>query len=173
MLKPVLSSPHRLSTSEGIRTGNATYFCLKNVMWIIIYIYIHMYIYMSVQKVSSHVVWKIETFIEENTRNIAHRTVTPQPLSQQAPWGLTQLSQSPSAALLYFPAPRRWSEIHSLSKGILVLEKASSFKAPNQSCRGAESPGCFDVLQKKKTPHETWCRSGHTVAMKPLITRCP
>ena len=32
----------------------------------------------SVQKGSSHVLWKMETFIEEDTRNIVHRTMTPQ-----------------------------------------------------------------------------------------------
>ena len=32
----------------------------------------------SVQRVPSHVIWKIETFIEEDTRHIALRTVTPQ-----------------------------------------------------------------------------------------------
>ena len=31
----------------------------------------------SVQKVSSHVAWKIEEFIEEDTRNTVHRTMTP------------------------------------------------------------------------------------------------
>ena len=31
----------------------------------------------SVQKVSSHVLWKIETFMEEDTRNIVYRTMTP------------------------------------------------------------------------------------------------
>ena len=33
---------------------------------------------MSVQKVSSHVIWKIETFIKEDMRNIVHRTMMPQ-----------------------------------------------------------------------------------------------
>ena len=38
------------------------------------YIYTHIYIYRSVQKVSSHVIWKIETFIEEDTRFKKHCT---------------------------------------------------------------------------------------------------
>ena len=29
----------------------------------------------SVQKVSSHIIWKLETFIEEGTRNTVHRTM--------------------------------------------------------------------------------------------------
>ena len=46
--------------------------------------------------------------------------------STLAPWDLTQFSQSPSAAPLYFPESHQWSEISSLSKEILVLGKARS-----------------------------------------------
>ena len=56
--------------------------------------------------------------------------------------------QSPSAAPLYSPEPRQWSEISSLSKMILVLGKVKSHRAPNMACRGAESLGSFDVLPK-------------------------
>ena len=73
----------------------------------------------------------------------------PQSPSKWAPWHLTQFSQSPSAALLYFPEPYWWSEISSLSKVILVLGKARSFRVPNLGYRGTESPGWFDVSQKK------------------------
>ena len=102
-----------------------------------------------VQKVPSHVIWKIETFIEkiQHTRNII--------LGQ---WCLTvpfkvdtldlQFSQSPSAAPSYFPESHPWSEISSLSKVILVFGKARSHRAPNLACRGAESPGWFDVSPK-------------------------
>ena len=38
----------------------------------------------------------------QDTRNIVHRTMTPQSLSKQALWDPTQFSQSPSAAPLYF-----------------------------------------------------------------------
>ena len=54
------------------------------------------------------------TFIED-TRNTAHRTVMPQPPSEQAPQDLTQLSQSTSAASC-FPESRQSSEISSLSR---------------------------------------------------------
>ena len=37
----------------------------------------------SVQKVSSHVLSKIETFIEEDTRNIVHRTMVHTPLESR------------------------------------------------------------------------------------------
>ena len=57
-------------------------------------------------------------------------------------------SQSPSAALLYFPKSHWQSEISSLSKVILVLGKARSHRAPSLGCRGAESPGWFGVSLK-------------------------
>ena len=65
----------------------------------------------------------------------------PKSPSQEAPWELTQFSQLPSAAPLYFPESHQWSEISSLSKVILVLGKARSHRAPNLGCKGAESPG--------------------------------
>ena len=89
---------------------------------------------------SSHVIWEIETFIED-TRNTVHRTMTPQSPSKEAPWDLTLFSQLPSAALLYFPESQRRSEISSLSKVILVLGKARSLRVPNLGYSGSESPG--------------------------------
>ena len=65
----------------------------------------------------------------------------PQSPSNQAFWDLTQFSQLPSVALLYFPELHRWSKISSLSKVILVLGKARCHKVPNLGCRGAETPG--------------------------------
>ena len=38
----------------------------------------------------------------QDMRKIVHRTMTPQSPSKEAPWDLTELPQSPSAALLYF-----------------------------------------------------------------------
>ena len=102
----------------------------------------------SVQKVSIHVLWKIETFIEEDTRNIVLRTMTPQSPSKWAPWNLRQFSQSPSTVLSYFPESHWKYEISSLSKVILVLGKARSRRALNPGCSGAESPGWFDVSPK-------------------------
>ena len=94
----------------------------------------------------SYYLWKIETFIEEDTRNTVVRTMTPQSPAKKALWDLPQFSQSPSAALSYFPESHGWSEISSLS--ILVLGKARSHRVPNLGCSGADSPGWFDVLPK-------------------------
>ena len=67
----------------------------------------------------------------------------PQFPSKQAPWHLTEFSQSPSAAPSYFPESHQWSEISSLSKVILGLGGNR-----NLGLRGAVSPGCFDVSPK-------------------------
>ena len=97
---------------------------------------------------------------KQDIRNIVHRVTTPQSLSKQAPWDLTQFSQSPSAALSYFPESHLWSEISSLSKAILVLGKTRSNRVKNLGFSGAESPGWFDVLQKKLfTNHDAWVRA--------------
>ena len=60
----------------------------------------------------------------------------------------------------YFPKSHQWPEISSLSKGILVLGKARSCRAPNLGCRGGESPGWFDVSSKNSAwdvMHEQAC----------------
>ena len=110
-------------------------------------------------EVSCYVIWKTETFIEEDIRNIVHRTMMPQSPSKWAPWDLTQVSQSSSAAPLYFPESHWWSEISSLPKVILVLGKARSHRAPNLGCKGTESCGWFDVSQKtaRDMMHEQVC----------------
>ena len=84
----------------------------------------------------------------------------PQSPSKLAPWDLTQLSQSPSAAPSYFPDCHWWPEISFPSKVIAVLGKARSYRAPNLGCRGAESPGWFDILPKNSAQdimHEQVC----------------
>ena len=43
----------------------------------------------SAQEASIHVIEKIKTFIEEDTRNIVQRIMTLQSPSKQAPWDLT------------------------------------------------------------------------------------
>ena len=65
--------------------------------------------------------------------------MTPQSPSRQAPWDLTQFSQSPSATPLYFSESHQRSEISSLSKVILVWGKARSHRAPNLGCSGVLS----------------------------------
>ena len=65
-----------------------------------------------------------------------------------------------TAALSYFPEFHQWPEISSFSKVILVLGKSRGHRAPNMGCRGAESPGWFDVSPKNSAwdvMHEWVC----------------
>ena len=103
-----------------------------------------------VQKVSSLVIWKIETFTEEDRRYRKHCTQdndTSIPF-KAAPWDLTRFSHSPSPASSYFPECHQRSEISSLLEVILVLGKPRSHRAPNLGCRGTESPGWLHVSPK-------------------------
>ena len=126
-----------------------------------------------VQKVSSRVIWNKTHLLKkiQDTRNTVHRTMMPQLPSKQAPWDLTQFSQSPSAAPSYFPESQWWSETCSLSKVILVLGKARICRAPNLSRRGAESLG--DLMFCQKALHKTWCMGGGVVTMKLPVTSWP
>ena len=97
--------------------------------------------------------------------------MTPQSPSKQAPWDLTQLSQSPSAAPSYFPESHQQCEISSLSKVILVLGKAKNHKAPKiWAVVGLSHLG--DLMFCQKTLHKTWCMSKCIGMMKLPITSC-
>ena len=104
----------------------------------------------SVQKVCSHVTWKIEAFIEEDTKYKKHCTQdndasVPFKVGTLGPHRVLPIAIScPS----YFPEPHQRSEISSLSKVVLVLGKTRSCTVPNLCFRGAKSPGWFDVLPK-------------------------
>ena len=78
--------------------------------------------------------------------------IMPQSPSKQAPWHLTQFSQSPSTAPSYFPESHLGSEISSLSKVILVLGKARSCREPNMGCRGLNHLG--DLMFHKKSKNK-------------------
>ena len=106
----------------------------------------------SAQEVSSHVIWKIETFINEWIYKIQDILCIRQ--WRLGPLESRQLGTSHSSPS-HHQLPHHiflnlfWqSEIFSLSKVILILEKFRSCRVPNLGCRGAESPGWFDVLPK-------------------------
>ena len=100
--------------------------------------------------------------ILKDTRNTVHRTTMSQSPSKQAPWDLTQFSQLPSAAPSYFTESHQQCKISSLSKVILLWGKARSHRASNLCCRGAESPGRFDVSPKnsKQDMMHEWAHYG-------------
>ena len=101
----------------------------------------------SVQKASNYVIWKIETFTEEDTRYKKHCT---QDSDTLAPFKIDTLGPHTVLpvtirGMSYFPSSRQWSEISSFSKVTLVLGKVRSHRAPSVGCSRAESPGRFDV----------------------------
>ena len=112
----------------------------------ILYTHTHTHTHI-VQKVSNHVIWKIEAFIEEDTRNIVHRTMTLGPL-QSRHLGTSHSSPSCHQLPCNIFLSHQQSEISSLSKVILVLGKARNRRAPNLGCSRAESLEWFDVSPK-------------------------
>ena len=125
-----------------------------------------MYVYMRyAQKVSSHVLWKIERFwrrreIQETlyigqwhlsrfqSGHLGTSHSSPSVSSTVQNPLQNPLLESPLAALSYFSESYQWSEISSFLTLILVLGKPRSHRAPNLGFRGAESPGWFNVLPK-------------------------
>ena len=101
----------------------------------------------SIQKVSSHIMWKIEAFIEEDTRHTNTLYI--------GQWCLKLGTLGPHILLpitirgpVIFPESHWCFEISSLRKVVLVLGKARSCRAPNLGCRGSESPRWFEVSPK-------------------------
>ena len=86
--------------------------------------------------------------------------MTPQPPSKQAPWDLTQFSQSPSADPSYFPKSHWWAEISSLLKVTLVLGKARSHRAPNLGCRELSYLGDL-IFSPKKSAQDMMHEQAH------------
>ena len=116
----------------------------------------------SVQKVSSHVIRKIETISQEDTRYKKHCTKdndTSVPFRVGTLGPHTVLPISISCLIIFsWISSKFW--ICSLSKVILVLGKTRSHRAPNLGCSGAESPGWFDVSPKNSAwdvMHELAC----------------
>ena len=117
---------------------------------------------MPVQKVSSHVLWKIDTFIEEDTRYNKHCTVdkdtsVPFKVGTLGPHIVLPIAiNSPS----YFPESHQWSEISSLSKVILVLGKPEVTGRQIWTVRGLSHLGDLMFCKKKTTSHQMWCTNG-------------
>ena len=130
----------------------------------------------SVLEVPSHVIWKIETSIEDDTRCKKRCT---QDTDASVPFkvGTLGLHSSPSISStvqntlknpLLEPSavPSSLPEFHwrfeisSLSKVVLVLGKARNCRMPNLGCRGAESPGWFDISQKNSA-RDVMCERAH------------
>ena len=141
------------------------------ILYTIYYVLYYLHIYEVFQKVSIHVIWKIETFIEEDTRNIVHKTVTPQSPSKEAPWDLTQFSQSSQLPCHIF------LNLTDSLKSLLFQRWFSFWEKPevagHQVWAVVGLSHLHDLMFHKKTLHKMWCMSGHVVLMKLLITSFP
>ena len=113
-------------------------------------------IYWSVQKVSSHVLWKIEIFIEGDTRHKKHCTQDYDTLAsfKVGTLGLHTVLPVVIFCPSYFPESHQQSEMSSLSKVILVLGKSRSHRVQNLSCRCSWVTWCF--TKKLCRRHDAW-----------------
>ena len=115
-----------------------------------------------IQKVSSHVIWKIETFIEKDTTCKKHCT---QDNDTSVHFKVGTLG--PHTILpITISCPIRFSWISLMVwnlfplKVVLVWGKARSHRVQNLGCRDTEWPGWFDVLPKnyaQDVMHEQVC----------------
>ena len=123
----------------------------------------------SVQKVSSYVIRKSESLLKkiQETSYIGQWFLSP--LRNRPPWDLTQFSQSPSAALSYFPKSHWVSEISSPSKVILVLGRAKKSQGAKSGLYGGCYLGDFRFCQKLGSRCDGWA-GGCEVVMKLPIT---
>ena len=113
-----------------------------------------------IQKVCSHILWKIETFIEEDTRYKKH-CAQDNDISVFFKVGTlgahTVLPVAISYPAWYFPESYQWSEISSLSKVILVLGRAKSCRAPNLGCmEGWVTWVIWSFIKKLCTRYDAW-----------------
>ena len=126
-----------------------------------------------VQNVSSQVIWKIETFIEEDTRYNKHYTYDN---DTSVPFKVGTLG--PHAVLsIAISCPIIFSWIS------LMFWNLFSFKSDFSFGKRQKSPGTKSGLSlshwgdlmfhKKYTLHEMWCMCGCDVVMKLPITSCP
>ena len=130
---------------------------------------------MSVQKVSSHAIWKIETFIEQDTRYKKHCT---QNNDTTVPFKVGTLG--PHTALpIAISCPVIFSWISSTIRNLFPFKSDFSFwkshksRAPNLGCRGTESPGWFDALPKKFcTRYGAWVGMLWWSCQSPVVHSC-
>ena len=135
-----------------------------------------MYIQMSVQNLSSHVIWKIETLIEEDTRYKKHctqdsETSVPFKVGTLGPHRVLPVAIS---CPIVFSWISLWSEISSLPKVILVWGKARICRTPNLGLRrtGTEYTWVIWCFTKKLRTRRTWFMSGHVLVLQLPVTSC-
>ena len=106
----------------------------------------------SVQKVSSHVLWKIDAFIEKDTWYKKYCTE-----DNDAPVPFKVDTLGPHSVLTAISCPITFFCISSTVRNVFPFKgnfsfgKTRSFRASNLGCSGAESPGWFDLSSKCST----------------------
>ena len=108
------------------------------------------YMMRCVRKVSSHTLWKIDTFIEKDTRFKKqciedNEASVPFKVGTLGPHTVLPISIS-SPIIVSWISLMVWNLFHF--KGDFIITQARSHRAPNLGCRGTDSPESFDVLQK-------------------------
>ena len=113
----------------------------------------------SIQNVFSHVLWKIETLIEEDPRYKKHST---QDNDTSVPFKVGT-SEPPTALLIAISHPIIFSWVSSMIWNLFPFKRELSFgksqklQGTKSGLKGAESPGWFDVSPKKLcTRHDAW-----------------
>ena len=131
----------------------------------------------SVQKVSSHIIWKIETFIEEDTRykkQCVHGTMIPLSPLQSRHLGTSHNSPN------HHQLPTMFSWISTTIWNLFLLpfqrlfsfwEKAEVTGHQIWAVSGLSHLGY--LMFNQKTLHKTQHMSGHIVVMKLPISSCP
>ena len=126
----------------------------------------------SVQKVSSHLLWKIEMFIDEDTRYKKHCTWDNAASVPFKAGSLGPHTVLPIAISCFDGFSWISSMVWNLPfKGDFSFGKALSHRVPNLSYRGLSYLG--DLVFCQKTLYEMLCISGCIFLMKLLITSCP
>ena len=104
-----------------------------------------------VQELYSHVIWKIETFIQEDTRYTKYctqdnDTSVPFKVGTLGPHTVLPIAIS-CLAVCSWISLTVWNLFHF--KCDFSFGKSQKSRTPNLGCRGAESPQWFDVFSKR------------------------
>ena len=130
--------------------------------------------YMSVQKVSSNVVWRIDTVIKEDARYKKHCTQgndnsVPFEVSSLGPHTVLPITIS-CPILFSWILSTVWNLFPFKGDFIVVLGKARNHRVPNLGCRGLSHLSDLSLCQR--TLHNMWYMSGLIVLTKLPVTSC-
>ena len=152
--------PKRPSMVKWINFG-------KFIQWISMCLWL---LYMrSVQKLSSHVLWKRDIYWRryniQETLYIGHDVSVPFKVGTWGPHTVLPVT-------IRCPIVYSWISLMVWNfKGDYSLGKSQNHREPNLGCRGLSHLG--DLMFCQKSLHEMWCVSGCIIMTKLPITSCP